>query len=91
MTAMGVFEFLMLCCFGFSWPFSILKSIRSRSTKGKSLMFMTLVLCGYIFGIIHKVLYSFNWVTWAYVALMALVIVDLVLYFVNRGREKDGR
>jgi hypothetical protein len=91
MTAMGVFEFLMLCCFGFSWPFSILKSIRSRSTKGKSLMFMTLVLCGYIFGIIHKVLYSFNWVTWAYVALMALVLVDLVLYFVNRGREKDGR
>lgn len=91
MTAMGGFEFLMLCCFGFSWPFSILKSIRSRSTKGKSLMFMTLVLSGYIFGIIHKVLYSFDWVTWAYVALMSLVLVDLVLYFVNRRREKAGR
>ena len=29
----------MLFCFGFSWPFSIAKSIRTRSTKGKSLMF----------------------------------------------------
>jgi hypothetical protein len=87
---MGLFEFLMLFCFGFSWPFSILKSIRSGSTKGKSLMFMLLVFFGYIFGIIHKVLYSFNWVTWAYVTLLALVGVDLVLYWRNWRRERSG-
>ena len=87
---MGLFEFLMLFCFGFSWPFSILKSIRSGSTKGKSLMFMLLVFFGYIFGIIHKVLYSFNWVTWAYVTLLALVGVDLVLYWRNWRRERAG-
>jgi hypothetical protein len=86
---MGLFEFLMLCCFGFSWPFSIVKSIRSKSTKGKSLMFMLLILLGYVFGIIHKVLYNFNWVIWAYVALMSLVCVDLVLYLLNRRREKN--
>ena len=40
---MGIFEFLMLCCFGFSWPFSIVTSIKSRSTKGKSLAFMLLI------------------------------------------------
>ena len=86
---MGIYEFLMLCCFGFSWPFSIVKSFRSRSTKGKSLAFMLLVLCGYPFGIIHKVLYNFNWVTWAYVALMTLVFTDVLLYFRNRRLERS--
>ena len=85
---MGIFEFLMLCCFGFSWPFSIMKSIRSKSTKGKSLVFMLLVMCGYVFGIIHKLLYNFNWVIWAYVALLSLGGVDVVLYAINRQREK---
>lgn len=85
---MGVFEFLMLICFGFSWPFSILKSIRSKSTQGKSLMFMLLIFLGYIFGIIHKVLYNFNWVTWTYVVLLFLVAVDLLLYWRNWRRER---
>ena len=89
---MGLLEFLMLFCFGFSWPFSIAKSIRSKTTKGKSLAFMLLVFLGYVFGIVHKVLYDFNWVTWAYVVLLALVGVDLALYWVNGRREgKDGR
>jgi hypothetical protein len=70
-----------------------LKSIRSKSTKGKSLVFMLLVVCGYVFGIIHKLLYSFDWVVWAYVALLGLVMTDVVLYAVNRRREKteNGR
>ena len=85
---MGLFEFLMLVCFGFSWPFSIMKSIRSGSTKGKSLMFMLLIFFGYIFGIIHKVLYSFDWVTWAYVTLLLLVSIDLLLYWRNWLRER---
>ena len=53
---MGVFEFLMLVCFGFSWPFAIMKSLKSRSTKGKSLMFMLLVELGYVFGYDDSVL-----------------------------------
>ena len=85
---MGLFEFLMLFCFGFSWPFVIAKSIKSKSTKGKSLMFMLLVIAGYVFGIIHKVLYNFNWVTWVYVILMLLVSFDVFLYWRNRRYEK---
>ena len=87
---MGVFEFLMLVCFGFSWPFSIMKSIRSRSTKGKSLVFMLLVLCGYIFGLIHKLLYSRDWVIWAYATAMLLVAVDLLLYVRNWRDERKA-
>ena len=87
---MGGFEFMMLVCFGFSWPFSILKSIRSRSTKGKSLVFMLLVLCGYIFGLIHKLLYSRDWVIWAYATAMLLVIIDLLLYVRNWLGEREA-
>ena len=86
---MGIFEFMMLVCFGASWPFSIVKSIRSRSTKGKSLMFMTLVEFGYIFGIVHKLLYSRNWVIWMYIVLFIVVAIDIALYFRNRRLEKS--
>ncbi|MBQ6915707.1 MAG: hypothetical protein IJQ65_08295 [Kiritimatiellae bacterium] len=80
---MGLFEFLMLLCFGASWPFSIAKSLKSKSTKGKSLGFMVLVELGYMFGIVHKVVVHRNWVLWAYVALFAIVAVDICLYFRN--------
>lgn len=85
---MGIFEFLMLCCFGISWPFSIAKSLRSRSTKGKSLLFMILIEVGYIFGIVHKVLNHFNWVTYVYGVLFFVVMIDIVLYFRNRRLEQ---
>ena len=87
---MGIFEFLMLFCFGFSWPFSIMKSIRSGSTKGKSLMFMVLIEFGYVFGIIHKILYSYNWVIWMYVVLFCVVLVDIFLYCRNWRLEQRG-
>lgn len=85
---MGIFEFLMLFCFGFSWPFSIVKSVRSRSAKGKSLMFMVLIEFGYIFGITHKILCDCNWVIWMYVTLFLVVMIDIVLYFRNRSLER---
>ena len=88
---MGLFEFLMLFCFGFSWPFSIAKSLRSRSTKGKSLMFMLMVETGYVFGILHKLLNDRNWVIWMYVALFFVVAADIALYFRNRRLERGRR
>ena len=88
---MGVFEFLMLFCFGFSWPFSILKSLKSRSTKGKSLMLMLLILFGYVFGIIHKVLNSFDYVTYLWAFNMLLVSCDLLLYYRYRNNGTATR
>ena len=85
---MGVFEFLMLVCFGCSWPFSIAKSIRSRSAKGKSIMFMLLVELGYVFGIVHKLLYSRDWVIWTYVVLFCIVGIDIGLYFRNARLDR---
>ena len=42
MELASIFETMMIICFGISWPLSIVRSYRSRSTKGKSLMFMLL-------------------------------------------------
>ena len=50
-------------------------------------MFMLLVELGYVFGIVHKLRYSLDWVIWAYFALFLLVGTDIALYLRNRRLE----
>ncbi len=78
------FEFAMLACFGFSWPFSIAKSIRTKRTAGKSPAFMAIVMAGYACGIAHKFLFAYDWVVWVYFVDTALVATDFALYFKYR-------
>ncbi len=85
---LSIFEAVMLLCFGFAWPLSIIKSIKSKSTKGKSLLFLIVIAIGYVAGIIHKVLYSTDIVMALYIINACLVLADIVLYFINRKREK---
>ena len=87
---MSIFEALMMVCFGFAWPFSIVRSYRSRSTKGKSIIFLFVVVAGYIFGIIHKLLYSFDFVIYLYGLNAAMVSMDIALYFRNRMIESKN-
>ena len=84
---MSVFEIGMLACFGFSWPFSIAKSLRTKKVEGKSPAFMVIVMAGYLCGIAHKLLYSFDWVVWLYALDLALVLLDFVLYLLYRPRK----
>jgi len=77
---MSVFEAAMLICFGISWPVSIIKSLRTRVVVGKSPLFMVIVCVGYMSGIIHKAVYSPDWIVGLYCLNMALVAVDLALY-----------
>lgn len=84
-----VFESIMLVCFGISWPISVYKSATSRSTKGKSVVFTFAIILGYIAGIIGKIVGgNLNYVLALYIINLAFVSVDLILYFVNRQREK---
>jgi uncharacterized membrane protein YbjE (DUF340 family) len=83
-----IFEFLMLCCFGFSWPFSIAASLKSRSAKGKSLGFMLLIELGYVFGIIHKMFFNYSWVIWVYLTLFFVVGLDIALYLRNAALDR---
>ncbi len=76
----SIFEFGMLACFGICWPVSVYASVKTKKTEGKSLLFMVLVLLGYIFGVTHKILYSFDFVFILYVSNLVLVLVDIVLY-----------
>jgi len=80
---MSIFEIIMLLCFGAAWPFSIYKSWTARSTRGKSLQFLIIVIIGYAAGILHKIFYNYDGVVFIYALNMAMVIVDTVLYVRN--------
>ncbi len=79
-------EIIMLICFGFSWPFNVVKSYKARTTKGKSLAFLILVIVGYAAGIIAKLTSpaGYRWyVMFFYVLNTCMVVVDLLMYFRN--------
>ena len=40
-------EAAMVFCFGISWPLSIIKSYRARTSQGKSIVFLMFILVGY--------------------------------------------
>ncbi len=90
-----VLEAIMIILFGISWPFNLMKSIKSKTTKGKSLLFLILVDVGYIAGITSKFFSTtFVWATdwWIfmiYVINFSFVTADLIVYFINKSREKS--
>ncbi len=82
------FEFIMLACFGLSWPISVYKSLTSHSTKGKSAVFIVAIIIGYLSGIIGKLLsHQVNYILILYMINLTMVSIDLALYFVNRKLE----
>lgn len=84
-----IFELIMLICFGLSWPISVYKSATSRSTQGKSLVFILAIVVGYVSGIIGKIVnHQLTYVLILYCFNLVVVSIDLALYFVNRKREK---
>ncbi len=87
---MSHFEIIMLICFGAAWPFSIYRSWTSKSTKGKSLLFMLIVMCGYIAGILHKLAFHYDPVIYLYGLNLLMVAIDVLLYARNRNYEKKN-
>ena len=78
---MSIFEAGMLICFGASWPAAVAKTYRTKNVKGKSRLFLWLVIIGYICGMIHKVLFNFDLVFYLYVLNSLLVATDLALVY----------
>lgn len=87
----GIFEIVMLLCFGAAWPVSIYKSYTSGTTGGKSVIFLFIVLGGYIAGIFHKIFNSPDFVIWLYIMNAAMVAVDISLYFRNKKLFVPGQ
>ena len=86
-----IFEIMMVISFGASWPFNVLKSYRARTAKGKSLLFLILILAGYVCGIASKLLApSFKWyVMFFYILNFLMVAIDLLLYVRNKRIDKS--
>ena len=83
-------ETAMLICFGLSWPFNIAKSVRSRTAKGKSVVFEILIITGYLCGLIGKfILGDLSYVVIFYIADILMVSVDLVLTLRNRRLDRE--
>ena len=91
-----ILEVIMIVCFGVSWPFNVVKSYKTRTTKGKSLVFILLIFFGYIAGITSKLVnesYMANitkkwYVLFFYVLNLLMVGADLCIYFRNYKLDK---
>ncbi|MBU1145265.1 MAG: hypothetical protein KJ971_05355 [Firmicutes bacterium] len=84
-----ILEFLMLICFGFSWPFACIKAYKSRTTKGVSIYSGLLILSGYAFGIAYKFTSGLvNYVLIAYFFNFTIVSIYCILYFRNLKIDK---
>lgn len=80
----------MLICFGFSWPLNVIKAVRARSAKNMSLPFILLIITGYIAGITAKLMTGqINYVLAAYFINLAIVIVNLGVYFRNKRLDNE--
>ena len=89
MDIASIFETLMIVSFGISWPVNVSKAIRSRSTKGKSIMFDYFILAGYICGLISKFMtQTFNLAFYFYFPNIIMVLADIVVYYRNRKLEE---
>ena len=74
-----IFQALMLICFGVAWPFSIWRMLKTKKSHGKSLLFLTVILAGYIFGLLFQYFGERNAVSFLYLLNILMVSFDLFL------------
>ena len=94
-----ILEIIMIVSFGASWPLNVLKSYRARTTKGKSLAFLLLIVFGYIAGIASKLVneaymasFAEKWyVLFFYVLNLVMVGCDLLLYVRNYRLDQKAQ
>lgn len=93
-----ILEVIMIVSFGASWPLNVIKSYNARTTKGKSLAFLLLILFGYVAGIASKFMNEAymaqigqKWyVLFFYVLNFIMVSADLMLYIRNYKLDKQN-
>jgi hypothetical protein len=83
-----IFEAIMLICFGVAWPISIFRMLRTKSSEGKSIHFLVVVIVGYIAGTLSDYYGQRNAVIYLYLINTCMVIVDLVLTIKYRKRPE---
>ena len=94
-----ILEVIMIVSFGASWPLNVIKSYKSRTTRGKSFTFLCLIFFGYIAGIASKLLneaymvqIGSKWyVLFFYVLNFIMVGADLLMYARNYKIDKAAQ
>ena len=85
----SIVETVMLVCFGFSWPLNVIKAHRAKTAIGTSLPIILLIIAGYIAGISAKLITGqVNYVLIAYILNLAIVSLNVVVYFRNVSLDK---
>lgn len=93
-----IFEIIMVVCFGASWPFNIIRAYKARTTKGTSILFMSLIEFGYVCGIFCKVftlidkhgLSPLGYIAFAfYIINLLMVLVGIIIYFRNKKFDQE--
>lgn len=85
----SVLEATMLICFGLSWPINTMKAYKARSAKNMSLPFILLIIFGYVAGISAKLLLNqTNYVLMVYFINLAVVTLNLMVYFRNKKLDE---
>lgn len=85
----SIFETIMLVCFGLSWPINVMKAYKAKTAKGTSLPFILLIIFGYLAGITAKLLMpQTNYVLAVYLINLAVVFLNLLVYFRNKKLDK---
>lgn len=83
-------ETVMLVCFGVSWPINAVKAYRAGTAKSTSLLFLCLIFVGYIAGIGAKLVSgTINYVLIVYILNFCPVSANLVVYFINRNKDRQ--
>lgn len=86
----NMLEAMMLICFGFSWPISLINNYRTRTAHGMSLPFILLIIFGYLCGITAKIIAGkVNYVLIVYFFNLFAVSLNLVVYFRNRKIDQQ--
>ncbi len=86
-----IFETIMIICFGCSWPMSVYKSWRSRTARGKSLLFEVFIATGYVFGIAGKLItHTVNIAFIFYVINILMILTDICLTIRNRHLDSQA-
>lgn len=91
-------EIIMIVAFGASWPLNVVKAYKGRSTKGTSILFLSLIFFGYIAGILSKFLnqaymenFSKKWYVLVFYFLNLIMVgLAIILYFRNKKIEKEA-
>ena len=89
-------EIVMILSFGASWPFNVVKSYRARTAKGKSPVFLALILIGYVAGIAAKLMsqsymaeFDRKWYVLCFYCLNLLMVgTNVVIHLRNMRLDK---